>query len=157
MPSNLILFCDGGSRGNPGPSACGFVILETEQPIPRFNSRGQSEDFLGKLEAKVLLEKGVFLGETTNNVAEWNGLKLGLEEIKSVFGTGLSVNVFLDSELVCKQVTGIYKVKQDHLKPLHQAVLEISRQFQSFQITHIFREFNKQADALVNVELDSRK
>jgi ribonuclease HI len=167
LPSNLILFCDGGSRGNPGPSACGFVIFEVSDSFPKFGDRSSSESFVKELlkYEKPVISESVFLGNTTNNVAEWSGLKFGLEKIRQIYQANesekdqqkIQVQVFLDSELVCKQVLGIYKVKQDHLKPLHQSVSNLSKQFQSFAITHVYRELNKLADELVNRELDGRK
>lgn len=156
---NIILFCDGGSRGNPGPSACGFVIFEVPNSFPIFRDRESSESFVSAVlkDNEPVISESVFLGKTTNNVAEWSGVQFGLQKIHQTYHSEINVQVFLDSELVCKQVLGIYKVKQPHLKPLHQEVINISKSFKSFAITHIYREHNKLADSLVNQELDSRK
>jgi ribonuclease HI len=147
---NFLLMCDGGSRGNPGPSACGFVVYEIETG---FESSKDSLIEIIKLLDPVISE-GVFLGNTTNNVAEWSGLDLGLQSIQKKYGNQCCVRVLLDSELVMKQVLGIYKVKQEHLKPFNNSVKIVSKSFLSFAIEHVYREFNKESDNLVNICLD---
>lgn len=131
-PDKVKVFGDGGSRGNPGPSASGFVILDMED--------------------NVLVEKGIYLGVTTNNQAEYTSLKLALEECKAM---GVKeIQVYMDSLLVVNQVKGIFKVKNRDLWPLHDAIMKLSREFRHVSFSHVPREFNKLADAAVNRALD---
>ncbi|MEI7511320.1 MAG: ribonuclease HI family protein [Candidatus Peregrinibacteria bacterium] len=127
------LYCDGASRGNPGLASAGFWAEENGETI---------------------FAEGVFLGETTNNVAEWTGLLLGLQEAKK---RGIpSIDVFLDSELVVKQMQGIYRVKNEKLLPIFGEVLKVMKAFESVKFTHIPRAKNSKADALANKALDER-
>lgn len=129
------LFSDGGSRGNPGPAAYGAVLL--------------AED------GTVLREISAFLGVTTNNVAEWSGLLAGLE---AALELGVDeINVRLDSELVVRQLSGAYRVKQEHLIPLHAKAKALLRRFSRSHVSHVRREQNKEADALLNQVLDAHK
>ncbi|HWB39256.1 MAG TPA: reverse transcriptase-like protein [Candidatus Saccharimonadales bacterium] len=131
-PDKVKLFGDGGSRGNPGPSASGFVILDMED--------------------NVLVDQGVYLGVTTNNQAEYTALKLGLEECLKM---GVKeVEIYMDSLLVVNQINGIFKVKNRDLWPIHDAIKQLMKQFQETHISHVPREFNKLADAAVNRALD---
>ncbi len=127
------MFADGGSRGNPGPSASGFVIIKNDSD-------------------EILVNKGVYLGITTNNQAEYTALKLGLEECCKL--NYRTVHVFMDSLLVINQMKGIYKVKNRDLWPIHNAILSLINQFQHVSFQHVPREFNKLADAAVNKTLD---
>jgi len=127
------LFADGGSRGNPGPAAYGAVL------------RAEG--------GEVLREIGAFLGITTNNVAEWSGLVAGLE---AALELGVDeIEVRLDSELVVRQLSGAYRVKQAHLLPLHAKAKSLLRRFAKSHVAHVRREHNKEADALVNQVLDA--
>lgn len=127
------LFADGGSRGNPGPSASGYLLV----------------DHLGA----VIAQNGLYLGVTTNNQAEYQALKLGLEAAQKL---GVrSLDVYMDSMLVINQVKGVYKVKNTDLRPLHQAVVDLAGKFAAITFTHVPRERNKQADAIVNQILDA--
>jgi ribonuclease HI len=134
FPEKVKLFADGGSRGNPGPSASGFVILDKED--------------------NVLIDKGVYLGVTTNNQAEYTALKLALEECLKY--QVREVEVYMDSLLVVNQVKGIFKVKNRDLWPLHDAVKQMAQQFDHINFSHVPREFNKLADAAVNRALDEQ-
>jgi ribonuclease HI len=126
------VFADGGSRGNPGPSASGFVVLDMED--------------------SVLVDKGVYLGVTTNNVAEYTALKLALEECQRL---GVSeVDVYMDSLLVVNQMKGIFKVKNRDLWPIHDAIKELLHNFKHVDFKHVPRELNKLADAAVNRAMD---
>jgi len=126
------LYADGGSRGNPGPSSSGFVILDQKD--------------------NVIVDKGIYLGLTTNNQAEYTALKLGLEEcLKLKFS---KVDVFMDSLLVINQMKGIYKVKNRELWPLHNHIKNLANKFEEINFQHVPREFNKLADAAVNRALD---
>lgn len=130
--SEVKIFADGGSRGNPGPSASGYVVLDVED--------------------NVLVDKGVYLGVTTNNQAEYTALKLALEECKKM---GVKkIEVYMDSLLVINQMKGIYKIRNRDLWPIHQAIVELSHSFKHVSYSHVPREFNKLADAAVNRALD---
>jgi ribonuclease HI len=126
------LFTDGGSRGNPGPSASGFVLYD------------MSDD--------VVVDKGVYLGVTTNNQAEYTALKLGLEEAVSL--NARIVHVYMDSMLVVNQMKGIFKIKNRDLWPIHSAIKTLAEHFEKVDYTHVPRELNKAADAAVNRALD---
>jgi ribonuclease HI/pterin-4a-carbinolamine dehydratase len=133
-PEEVKIFADGGSRGNPGPSASGFVVLDMEDTV--------------------LVDKGVYLGITTNNQAEYTALKLALEECLRM---GVrEVHVYLDSLLVVNQMKGIFKVKNRELWPIHDAIKGLAAQFKQINYTHVPREFNKLADAAVNRALDEQ-
>lgn len=128
------LFTDGGSRGNPGDSACAFFIFE-ENSLFDFG--------------------GTFLGTTTNNSAEYQGLILGLENLLE--HNILSAECFLDSELVVKQLNGEYKVKNEDMKVLYLEIVKLRKFLKEISFTHIKRELNKHADKLVNIILDETK
>jgi ribonuclease HI len=131
-PENVKIFADGGSRGNPGPSASGFVVLDMED--------------------NVLVDKGVYLGVTTNNQAEYTALKLALEECRTM---GVKeVQVYMDSLLVVNQMKGIFKIKNRDLWPIHEAISKMAKEFRHINYSHVPREFNKLADAAVNRALD---
>lgn len=130
---SLKLYCDGGSRGNPGPAASGYIIVnQLDQPI---------------------CQGGNFMGVATNNQAEYESLKKGLERAVSM-GVKL-LHAYMDSQLVVRQVQGQYKVKNSDLQVLHKAVVGLVSEFDSFQISYIPRELNKTADAIVNQTLDN--
>ena len=151
--TKLALFGDGGSRGNPGKSASGFVIYDISDLD--LNQISISIDQIITSQAKVVHQEGIYLGITTNNVAEWNSAVLGLEYIVKNFPEVKEVEVYMDSDLVVKQIKGIYKIKQPHLIPLGQKVKLLQKHFQSFEISHIYREYNKLADQMVNDCLDN--
>lgn len=130
--TEVKLFADGGSRGNPGPSAAGYVLYD------------MNDSMLGR--------EGVYLGITTNNQAEYLALKLGLEAAKR-HGARV-VHVFLDSLLVVNQMTGKFKVKNRDLWPIHEAIKELVATFETVQFTHVPRELNKEADDAVNEAMD---
>lgn len=123
---------DGGSRGNPGPGAYGVVIRDP---------RG---DIVAKLKK--------YIGRTTNNVAEYYGLIAALDYAQS---HGIpALHIECDSELLVKQMRGQYKVKSSELRPLFERARKMSQSLESFNIDHVLRERNRQADALVNEALD---
>ena len=128
----LQFFTDGGSRGNPGPSASGVVILT--------------------MKGEVVEAFGEYLGTTTNNVAEWTAVKLALEAIAKY--QPKRVHAYMDSELVCRQLNGIYRVKNADLKPLFTATTKLA---QAYDVTfeHVYRENNKLADKQVNLAIDA--
>lgn len=127
------MYADGGSRGNPGPSASGFAIMDMEDQI--------------------VVKQGVYLGITTNNQAEYQALKLGLEEAQRM---GIqTMHVYMDSLLVVNQMKGIFKVKNRDLWPIHESIKQSARSFKKITYTHVPRELNKIADAEVNEALDA--
>jgi phosphoribosylglycinamide formyltransferase-1 len=129
----ITIHIDGGSRGNPGPAAAGFILTD---PAGR------------KLQAK-----GLVLGETTNNVAEYTALIHALQAAKTLGAT--EVGVLSDSELLVRQLTGLYKVKSETIKPLYERANDLRMQFDCFTIRHVMREQNKETDRLVNQALDA--
>lgn len=126
------IYADGGSRGNPGPSASGFVILDMDDTV--------------------LVEQGVYLGITTNNQAEYTALKLALEACQKL-GV-LEVFVHMDSLLVVNQMKGIFKIRNRELWPIHQAIKDLAKTFKHIDYVHVPRELNKLADAVVNRAMD---
>lgn len=130
--SRAILHTDGGARGNPGPAGIG-AVLETNGAKKSFKK---------------------YIGEATNNQAEYQALILGLEEAKKL---GVEeVECLLDSELVVKQLNREYKVKNEGIAPLFVKVWNLAQQFKKVTFKHIFREDNKEADQLVNEAIDER-
>lgn len=132
----LTVFCDGGARGNPGPAGSGCVI-ET--------SAGKRRFLCGK-----------YLGETTNNVAEYTAVKLALETAKTHFEKGTRVDFFLDSELVVRQLNGDYRVKNPTLQEKAQEIKSLFGHFGKITFTHVPRAKNAVADSLVNKTIDLR-
>lgn len=130
--SRATLFADGGSRGNPGPAASGAVLF--------------AED------GTVLAEVGKFLGIATNNVAEWRALIIGLERARELGIDEIAIR--MDSELVVRQVTGVYRVKHADLIPLASQAKTMLRAFKTVDIRHVPRKENAAPDAVVNQVLD---
>jgi len=135
--STFILYTDGGSRGNPGPAAAAVRIMEhgTDNTEPSF-----------------LKEYKQYLGETTNNVAEYSAVIMGLEEALKLGAE--AVELRLDSELVGKQLRGEYRVKDKKIQTLFVRAWNLKTQFKKFTVTIIQREQNQEADRLVNEALD---
>ena len=133
--NRAIIYADGGSRGNPGHSAAGFVV---------FDSAGQ-----------VIHEGGEYLGITTNNQAEYHGVRLGLEKAAEL-GIG-RVDFRLDSMLVVNQMKGIYQVKNRDLWPINERIKDLLFKFDKVTFSHVRREFNRHADSLVNKILDEHE
>lgn len=127
------MYADGGSRGNPGPSASGFAIMQ--------------------MDGQIVVKKGIYLGVTTNNQAEYQALKLGMEEARSMGVQEL--HVYMDSLLVVNQMLGRFKVKNRDLWPIHESIKQLTATFQHVTFTHVPRELNKIADAEVNEALDA--
>ncbi len=114
-PEEVKVFTDGGSRGNPGPSASGYVVLDMED--------------------NVLVDEGVYLGVTTNNQAEYTALKLALEECRKM-GTQ-EVHVYMDSLLVVNQMLGVFKIKNSDLLPIHDAITATGQTFSKLSFNHV--------------------
>ncbi len=129
------LFTDGGARGNPGSSATGIFLFDENDNLIDFS--------------------GSFLGNKTNNSAEYSALLEGLEIALS--NDALEVICHLDSELVVKQMNGEYQVKHEDMKELYEKVNKLSKAFKSLSFKHIPRSENKFADQMVNIILDSIK
>jgi ribonuclease HI len=124
---------DGASRGNPGPASYGVVLRDPD--------------------GKIVLELAKNIGRETNNVAEYFALLAALD-YAMIHGIS-SLRIRSDSELLVRQMQGVYKVKSPDLKPLQERAAKLSRQLQYFAIEHVRRELNKDADALANVALDA--
>ncbi len=131
----VIVHVDGGARGNPGPAAAASVVSDAT--------------------GEVLDEHARLLGEVTNNVAEYRALLLGLERAHALGAT--EVEVINDSELIAKQVQGLYKVKHPAMRPLHLDAMKALRQFERWSIRSVPRAENAHADALVNAALDGAR
>jgi len=132
--SEVWLFTDGGSRGNPGPAASAAVLMTPE--------------------GEILDQEGKFLGVATNNIAEYEGLLLGFALIKK--HNCQNVKLHMDSELIVMQMNGAYRVKEPRLKEKWEQAKLLKAEIAHLKIVHVRREKNKQADALVNEVLDAQ-
>ena len=135
----LKIFCDGGARGNPGPAASAFVVL---------NSSGQE-----------IYSQGIYLGKATNNQAEYQAVVAAFHWLSSHRPESVSsVAFYLDSELIVRQLTGVYKIKDLTLRQLAQQIHALLIKMNSLSVTfhHIPRSQNSVADALVNATLDAQ-
>ncbi|MFC1763090.1 phosphoribosylglycinamide formyltransferase [Planctomycetota bacterium] len=130
----VVIYSDGGSRGNPGPAAAGMVLRNAQNQL--------------------LVAQGFFLGTTTNNVAEYTGIIRALKAAQRLQATTIELNS--DSELLVKQLNGLYAVRSPNLKPLYQQACCLLDHFTQWQVRHVFRDQNKDADRLVNQALDAR-
>lgn len=137
MHTILNIYCDGGARGNPGPAAIGVVILN------------EAGSLIGKT--------GRFIGETTNNIAEYSAVIEAFELLKKNYLTAKELHFYLDSLLVVSQLNGIYKIKKANLKILFNKI-KVYEKYLDSKITYINipRAKNSAADAIVNSTLDSR-
>ncbi len=134
---SLEIYTDGGSRGNPGPAACGVVI-----GVP-FNKKYSS-----------------YMGEATNNEAEYEAVALALKKITQLAGKekikDLDIKIFMDSKLAVEQLSGRYKIKSENIVPLFIKIHNLLINFGEVEFVHILREKNKTADSMVNYELDKQ-
>ena len=130
----IVMYSDGGSRGNPGPAALGVYIETLEKSY------------------------GEFLGTKTNNEAEYAAIVFGLKKIKALIGKAKAkktvVECRMDSELACKQLNHQYKIENEKLQPLFLAVWNLSLDFAGVTFVHVRREFNTRADACANEAMD---
>ena len=131
--TRVLIYTDGAARGNPGPAGAGAILRDAA-------------------DGRVLAEIAEPLGHATNNVAEWTAVRLALEEAVRLGAT--HVDLRMDSELVARQISGIYRVKHRDLKPIHAAVMEMLRSFDGYTVGHVPRALNKDADRLSNVAID---
>ncbi len=138
----LVINTDGGSRGNPGPSAVGISMSVNQEKIAELSD---------------------YIGITTNNVAEYTAVIKALEYLINQNIQSTQIDFVLDSELVVKQIKGLYKIKQPHLQDLNFKIknliklLYTNSQTKEINFNHVLREKNKAADLLVNSCLDSQK
>ena len=130
----LLIHTDGAARGNPGPAGAGAILRDHE--------------------GRVVAEIAEPLGRATNNVAEWTAVRLALEEACRLGAT--HVDLRMDSELVARQITGIYRVKHPDLKPIHSSVMALLSGLHGYTVGHVPRELNRDADRLSNVAIDGR-
>ena len=130
----ILIYTDGAARGNPGPAGAGAILRDAD--------------------GNVLAEIAEPLGRATNNVAEWTAVLLALEEARRLGAT--HVDLRMDSQLVARQITGIYRVKHPDLKPIHAAVMDLLRTLDGYTVGHVPRELNRDADRLSNVAIDGR-
>lgn len=130
-----LAWVDGGARGNPGPAGFGVMLRDS----------GGAE----------LLRVWGYLGETTNNVAEYQAMIAALDEAHRLGATEIEVRT--DSELLQRQITGVYRVKQPHLQELMKQVRSKIATFRAFTVLHVRREENSDADHLANIAMDRRE
>lgn len=133
MSKIVVLNTDGGARGNPGPAGTGVVIKDESGAI--------------------LYAVGEYIGQATNNVAEYKALIRALEQAHKLGATEVRVN--MDSELIVKQMLGQYKIKEPTLQQLAGEVIKLRNNFEKVSFTHVRRELNKEADLLVNQAIDA--
>jgi ribonuclease HI len=134
VPERVVVYVDGGARGNPGPAGIGVVVTDEE--------------------GTELARANHYIGIATNNVAEYRALLLGAEQARTL---GADEAAFVnDSQLIARQLTGEYRVKSSDLRPLHEQALQRLGRFRSWSIRSVPRERNELADALVNEAIDAR-
>ncbi len=127
-----VIHTDGASKGNPGEAGIGIVITINGKTY----------------------EISKYIGRTTNNVAEYKALTIALKETRELKAD--IVEIYMDSELIVKQIMGIYKVKTEHLYPLYSEVRNLLSEFRDYTIQHIPRKENKRADSLANKAITNR-
>lgn len=133
----LIVYTDGASRGNPGPASYGFTVSDED--------------------GKLLYKEGRYIGITTNNVAEYTAVYEVLKYVKQKWGKShLEIELYADSKLVAEQLSGRFKVKSPHLKPLIEKIKILALDLGGVIYSHVPRVKNTEADRLANLALDSR-
>ena len=131
----LIIYTDGGARGNPGPAGIGVVVFNAD-------------------ESEIISQHKQYIGETTNNQAEYKAIISGLQEAKKL--KAQEVEIYTDSELVCSQINGIYKIKNTDFQDSFIKIYNLKQSFKKIKFKHILREKNKLADKLVNQAIDQK-
>ena len=129
----LLIHTDGAARGNPGPAGAGAILRDAET-------------------GEVVAELARYLGEQTNNIAEWSAVEAALLEARRLGAR--QVDLRMDSQLVARQISGHYRVKHAALKPIHRRVMDLLAGFDAYTVGHIPRELNRDADRLSNVAVD---
>ncbi len=136
-PEKIIVYADGGARGNPGPAAIGVVIMRGNRAIGKYAES---------------------VGKRTNNEAEYEAVIFALKKLKHLFGKqktrDLEIEVKMDSELVVRQLSGKYKITEKRFYPLFIKIWNLKMDFGDISFTEIPREKNREADRLLNEELD---
>lgn len=132
VDNEWLVMVDGAARGNPGHAGCGAVIIDEN--------------------GKLVKELSRYLGHATNNVAEYQGLLMGLATLLELGKKRIRVES--DSQLLVRQLNGEYRVRDEKLKPLFQKALILLRQFDAYRILHVPREMNRLADRLANKGID---
>lgn len=135
MNKKLIIYIDGGARGNPGPAGIGVVIFNHD-------------------ESRIISEHKKYIGKTTNNQAEYQAVVLGLQEAKKLKPE--EVEVRMDSELVCSQINGTFKIKNPDFQTSFIKIWNLKQSFKKTTFKYIPREKNKLADKLVNQAIDEK-
>jgi ribonuclease HI len=130
--SKVIAYTDGASRGNPGDAGIGILLVDEKD--------------------NVIKEISDYIGQTTNNIAEYTALVTALKEALEM--NFEEIESISDSELMVKQINGEYQVKNEGLKPLYKEACELLKKFKSFTVRHVRREYNKKADELANRGID---
>lgn len=130
----IEVYCDGGSRNNPGHAAYGFLV---------------------KVDGQIIFKKGDYIGVATNNVAEYTAVVEALKWLEKN-KSGQEINFMLDSNLIVSQLSGIYKIKNSNLNKLVITIKGLEKNFKKVSYKHIPREKNKEADKLVNIALDQK-
>ncbi|MDO8495217.1 MAG: ribonuclease HI family protein [bacterium] len=137
--SSIIVYTDGGSRGNPGPAAFGVVIKYD----------GEKKEY------------GETIGRATNNQAEYQGVVFGLKKVKQLLGKERAkesiVEVRSDSELLVKQLNGVYKVMDEYIQKVWMEIWNMRMEFKQVIFKHVYREDNQEADRMVNIALDKEQ
>jgi len=136
----ITIYTDGGARNNPGPAAVGVVIKKQEEILKKYNE---------------------FIGEATNNEAEYQAIIFALKKAKLLFGKKktkeMEIELCSDSELAIKQLNHEYKIKESNLQPLFIKVWNLTLDFKQVNFKHVLRDKNKEADRLVNQALDAKE
>jgi len=133
MLKNVIIYTDGGSRGNPGPAAAGILMFDEKEKLIKLNAK--------------------YLGEMTNNQAEYEAILTALRMAQGIKAEKLKC--YLDSDLIVKQLRGEFKVKSPNIKKPKAILDKLIKNFKKVEFFHVRREYNKFADKLVNVVLDA--
>lgn len=134
MTDNITIYTDGGSRGNPGPAAAGILIFDSNEKLLKLNAK--------------------YLGEMTNNQAEYEALLTALRMAQVMKGVK-NIICYMDSDLIVKQLRGEFKVKSPNIKRLKSIADKLIANFEEVEFSHVKREYNQFADKLVNVILDA--
>lgn len=138
----IVINTDGGAIGNPGPAGIG-VVIQTKEKFPKVKKYSE------------------YIGESTNNEAEYQAVIFALKKVKQLFGKknakNLEIDCFLDSELLAKQLNGEYKIKEKNLQPLFIEVWNLKIDFKNVKFIHIPREQNKEADELVKQAINKNQ
>lgn len=129
----IVIYTDGGARNNPGPAGAGAVIFHNDEKVAEISE---------------------FLGNRTNNWAEYEAVALALAKVRDMGLAGHETEMRMDSKLVVEQLSGNWRVKEPSLKPQFEKTRELAREFRSIRFVHVRREYNKEADRLANDAMD---